>query len=130
MLLLKTSKDTLPKVIETGKHALMARPEYTPGEIVLIAQTKEDLGSDEAPIKYRMEIVQIYEDKNNESESIWGRHWKYIVEGRNCVQLKNPFDIVDVQITDKNYITGGTFFHIERADAEALMKGGFLDIAL
>ena len=130
MLLLKTSKDTLPKVVETAKHALAARPDYVPGELALIAQTKEDLRVGEPSIKYRIEIVRIYEDKDNESDRIWGRHWKYIVEGRNCLPLKNPFDIADIQITDKNYVTGGTYFHIERADAEALMKGGWLDIAL
>jgi len=130
MLLLKTSKDTLPKVIETSKHALSARPDYSPGELALIAQTKEDLSPGEPPIRYRMEIARIYQDNGNESDQIWGKHWKYIVEGRNFLPLKNPFDISEVQVTGKNYVTGGTFFHIEKADAEALMIGGWLDIAL
>lgn len=130
MLLLKTSKDTLPKVVETSKHALMAHPDVSPGELVLIAQTKDDLSPGEKPIRYRMEIVRVYEDRDGESERIWGRHWTYIVEGRNCVQLKNPFDISETQVTGKNYVTGGTFFYIEKADAEALMNEGYLDIAL
>jgi len=130
MLLLKTSKDTIAKVVETAKHALAACPDYMPGELVLIAQTKDDLNPGEPPIKYRMEIVRIYEDLDNESDQIWGKHWRYIVEGRNCLPLKNPFDISDIQITDKNYVHGGTYFHVERADAEVLMKEGWLDIAL
>lgn len=62
MLLFKTSKDTLLAVIEHAKHALMQRPHAEPGEIILIAQTREDLLSEQKSIRYRMELLRIHKD--------------------------------------------------------------------
>lgn len=75
MLLFKTSKETLPQVIKHGKHALMQCPRFSPGEIVLIAQTRDELAPTEKSIRYRMGILRIYEDREGESKRIWGRPW-------------------------------------------------------
>ncbi|RFC30890.1 MAG: hypothetical protein DID91_2727704678 [Candidatus Nitrotoga sp. MKT] len=130
MLLFKTSKNTLPAVIKHAKHALMQCPHAEPGEIILIAQTRDDLLPEQKPIRYRMELLRIYKDNEHESQRIWGRPWTYIVEGYNCIPLKTPFDINEVQITERNYQQGGTFFHVDPKDVLAIVGGRYLEVAL
>lgn len=129
MLIFKTSKETLFKVIVHAKHALMVQPQFEPGEIILIAQTRDELAEGELPIRYRMEIRRVYEDRDGESEQIFGHKWRYIVEGYNCFALKTPFDISEVQVTRENYRQGGTICHVAPRDAEAIVLGGHLEIS-
>lgn len=127
MLIIRTSKETLPKVIKYCKHALAVKPKLSQGEIVLIAQKKGTLSPGDKPIKYIMEFSGIYPDNNGESKRIWGKHWRYILDGRNCHKLKKPFDISDVQVSSHNYRQGGPFMHIAQEDIDFLYKEGFLE---
>lgn len=128
MLLVKTHKDTLPKVIEFCKHALDAQPTLSQGEIILIAQTKDTLSLGDKPIRYRMEFYRIYADNESESERIWQqKHWAYILEGRNCRSLKKPFDISEVRISNRDYKQGGPFMHVAPEDIDFLYKEGYLE---
>ncbi|MDD2700875.1 MAG: hypothetical protein PHH36_06510 [Sideroxydans sp.] len=127
MLLFKTSKDTLPAVVMFAKH--VQRPSAAPGEVILIAQTRDELQPGQKAIQFRMELLGIHGDSKKESNAIWGRSWNYIVEGYNCLPLKTPFDIADVQVTNRNYQQGGTFFHVDPKDVQAIVEGRYLEIA-
>lgn len=128
MLLIKTKREYLRAVVENAKHALMQRPHAEAGDIILIAQTRDELEPDEKPIKYRMELRRIDEDMKHESESIFRRHWTYIVVGCSCLPLKSPFDISEVQVTKKCYRQGGTFFYVDPTDVRAITEGRYLDV--
>jgi len=127
MILIKTHKSNLSKVVEHCKHALNVQPNLKQGDLILIAQTKRDLLPGEKPIKYIMEFSRIYRDIYNESFKIWGKKWKYIIEGINCRALKNPFDISLIQISDHNYKSGGPFTYVRKEDVDFLFKKGYLE---
>lgn len=102
MLLLKTSEETLPGVLGNAKHASFTRPNAEPGDLILIAQTKSTLNPGQKSIRHVMTFVTCYEDIGNESDRIWGKHWTYIIEGRDVRTVK-PFNLKDIQISDHNY---------------------------
>lgn len=127
MVILRTSKETIGNVVHHMKHALDSRLKLEQGDLILISQTKSSLDQYAKPIQYVMEYVRCYRDRNNESEKIWGKSWKVIVEGRNCKRLKRPFDIADYQVTSKNYGQGGPRVYVDDADALAIKQKGLLD---
>ena len=79
------------------------------------------------PIQYVMEFERLYLDTGGESKEIWGIQYKYIIEGRNCRQLKIPFDIRNYQVTKKEYGPGGPFVYVETEDARAIQQHGLLE---
>jgi 5-methylcytosine-specific restriction protein A len=121
MILLRTGPDTLDAVLREAKHALHGRPQgVSPGDIILIAQLKGTLRPGQKPIRWIMEYVDAYEDKIGESEQIFGRPWRYIIEGRDVRNIE-PFDIADIQVTNKCYGPGGPLCHVEAEDEAAVL---------
>lgn len=114
-------------MVKLCKHALDSQPHITVGDIILLAETKDNLVSGEKPIRYLMEFHRIYADSKGESERIWGKHWRYIIEGRGCRTLKRPFDICEIQLTETNYAQGGPYVYVARKDEDMLNREGYLD---
>lgn len=122
MLLIKTSIATLEAVLREAKHALHLRPQGLEfGDIILIAQTKDSLRRKQKAIRWIMNYVQIYKDVNDESDKIWGKHWPYIIEGDN-VRSVEPFNIEDIQITNKHYGSAQAFSPINPEDESAILQ--------
>ena len=121
MLLLKTTLETLDQVIKNCKHASHNRPkEVLKGDIILIAQTKRTLINHKKSIRFIMHLDDCYEDKSNESDKIWGRHWKYIIKGYNLQSIK-PFDIEEIQVSTKNYGPIVTHCSLLKEDEDAVL---------
>jgi len=120
MLLLKTRAETLPGVLGNAKHASFTRPNADPGDPILIAQTKSTLEPGQKSIRHVMTFVACYEDINNESDRIWGKHWTYIIEGRD-VRVIKPFNLEDIQISDHNYDPIVTHGRLKDEDEAAVL---------
>lgn len=130
MLLLKTDKSNLLGVVTNQKHATDAVPtDLVPGDWLLIqtdATTRE-----EAKVRYIMDFVKIYEDTLGETTKIWGRPWRYIIQGGNIRKLKNPINVNARSITKKSYGQGAIkYAYIDPRDAEEFMKKGYLETIL
>jgi 5-methylcytosine-specific restriction enzyme A len=126
MIVIKTSGKTIENVVRHAKHALSCQPRLRRGDIILISQTKDSLPPYTKPIQYVMEFERCYYDREEESRQIWGEFWSYILECRNCRQLNKPFEISDVQVTEKDYGRGGPIVYVEEADIRALKEKGLL----
>lgn len=101
MLLFKNSAATMEGVLRNAKHATDGMPHHVkPGDIILIAQTKNTLLPGQKPIRWIMDFVSCEEDVNNQSDKIWGKHWRYIINGNN-VRSVEPFDIKDIKLLPK-----------------------------
>ena len=128
MVIFRTSKETLPKVVAHCKHALPNKPKHLRlGDIILIAQTINSLNYNQKPIRYRMEFVNCFEDREGLSERIWGRHWNYIIAGRNCCELKQPFDIRKIPNPRGEYGRGGNLVYVHTDDIKKLEDLGYLE---
>jgi 5-methylcytosine-specific restriction enzyme A len=127
MIILKTSQDTIGEVVRHSKHALKMRPNVKQGELILISELKTKLPPHRKPIQYVMEFEECHEDRQQESLRIWGRHWRYVINGGNCRPLKTPFDISTVQVTNKDYGRGGAVVHVNDDDAQVLILMGLLE---
>ena len=127
MIIFRTSPDTIDKVVSHCKHALNTRPNITPGETILISQTVSKTKDGKPPIRYKMEFVRIYNDTDGESRRIWGKKWRYLIEGKNCRPLKKPFNISQYQVSDENYGPGGPVKYVADVDAKILKENGLLE---
>jgi 5-methylcytosine-specific restriction enzyme A len=129
MILFKNRFDTLAGVLKNAKHACDSRPsDIYPGEIILIAQTMNTLSRGQKSIRYIMEFQSCYEDKLGESDSIWGKEWKYIIKGKNIRQVE-PFNLEDIQVTNHNYSPIVTHGKLKTDDEDAVLNwiGNFLE---
>ena len=127
MVIVKTSGKTIGKVVHHAKHALNGHLRLRRGDMILISQTKDSLPAFAKPIQYIMEYEYCYYDREKESKRIWGKFWRYIIKGRNCRRLRNPFDISDVQVTAKDYGRGGTIVYVEPDDIRVLNEKRLLE---
>lgn len=91
LILLKTSGSTLGRVVEYNKHALSGRISAVRGELILISETESTLRPNRLPVRHVMEFRRCYPDSQGESQRIWGRRWRYIVEGAIAVGLGDLF---------------------------------------
>lgn len=122
MLLFKNSAKTMEGVLNNAKHATDGNPHHVKqGDIILIAQTKSTLLPGQKPIRWIMNFVSCEGDVNNLSDKIWGKHWRYLINGNN-VRSVEPFDINDIKITSKNYDAVQTYAVIEPEDEEEVLK--------
>lgn len=121
-VIFKTHADTLPGVV---KHALQSLPQLAHGDTILLAQTLQSLPHGLKQIRYRMTYARAYLDRGNESDQIWGRHWRYLIEGVELKALRRPFNIADLQVSTKNYGRGGPIVYVDEHDEEVLRKGGY-----
>lgn len=116
MLIFKTDASTLDGVLDNSMHATNGRPlKANQGDLILIFQTKGTLKNDEKPIKYVMDFVSYEEDVNDESVRIWGNKWKYLIKGENLREVP-PFDIEDIQVSDRKYGSIQTFGYVDKDD--------------
>lgn len=122
MILLKTSAETLDNVLKHQKHASKSKIQYELGEIILIQQTVNTLSSpEEKTIRWVMNCKNIYPDLNNESDSIWGQHWNYIIQGEN-LRAVDGFNITDLQVSTHNYKPIVTHGKVKPEDEEAIIN--------
>jgi 5-methylcytosine-specific restriction protein A len=122
----RTGKDTLSKVVNEAKYALPGKPKMRRGDTILLALKAGDIRDGKPPIRYQMDFVRAYPDRDGESERIWGRHWDWMIEGANCRPLDRPFNIRKFQVTDKNYARGGTVVYVEPDDEQEILKRGLI----
>lgn len=122
MLLIKTSMNTLGAVLREAKHASIGKPKHVkPGDIILVSQTKNTTPPNQKSIRWIMEYIDTREDINNDSDRIWGRHWRYIIEAKN-VRYVEPFNIDEIQVTKKDYGPAVAFSTIEPEDETAILS--------
>jgi 5-methylcytosine-specific restriction protein A len=122
MLLFKNSAKTMEGVLNNAKHATDGKPHHVkPGDIILIAQTKSTLLPRQKPIRWIMNFVSCEEDVDNLSDKIWGKHWRYLINGEN-VRPVEPFDLNEIKITSKNYDAVQTFAVIESEDEKEVLN--------
>jgi 5-methylcytosine-specific restriction protein A len=74
-----------------------------------------------------MTFVRTYLDQNGETDRIWGRHWRYVIEGEALRALRRPFNIAELQVSAKNYGRGGPIVHVDPLDEEILRRDGYFD---
>lgn len=122
MILFKNTADTLGGVIKNSMHATNGKPKnITAGDIILIAQTKKTLSPGKKPVRWAMEYVSCEEDLREISNSIWGKSWRYIIQGKNLRPVE-PFDIDEIKVTEKNYSSVETHCPIEPEDEVAVLN--------
>ena len=108
-------------VLKNAMHATSGKPnDVEKGDIILISQTKNTLKNDEKPICWIMDFVSCDKDTKNLSKKIWGKEWKFLIRGENLRPVE-PFDIDDVQVSDKNYNPVVTHCKVEEADVEKIL---------
>ena len=74
-----------------------------------------------------MEFHSICVDELKESQEIWGKDWRYIVYGKNCRLLKQPFDMRKIPDLTRRYGRGGPYVYVAQEDERYLMEQGMLD---
>lgn len=113
-VIFKTDAVTLPGVLKHAKHALQVEPKLSRGDTILIAQTLQSLRRREKQIRYRMGFVRSYLDTNGETDRIWHRHWRYVVEGTSLKTLRRPImaqgalSSTSILLTKRLFVLPGT----------------------
>ena len=125
MYIFRTHPENIAQVVSLKKHALDRKPNLAMSDRVLISQTIAD-GDGLPPIRYVMRYFRTLPDLHNETLSIWGRKWPYIMEFDSCHKLSKPFDIRDVQVSAHNYGPGGPIVRVHPADEYAIDQLGLL----
>lgn len=109
-------------VLLNQKHASFNNVQLEPGEIILIQQTMSSLQSPtQKSIRWVMNYVETYPDTSNESDSIWGQHWNYIIKGENLRPIFG-FNISDIQVSDKNYGPAVTLARVLAMDEHEVLN--------
>lgn len=126
-VIFRTHPDTLGGVLKHAKYALQVQPNLVPGDTILLAHTLPLLAG-EMQICYRMIFVETYEDRDGETDGIWGRHWRYIIRGNDLKKLRRPFNIAELPVLEGNYGQGGPFVYFHPRDEKTLQNGGYLDV--
>ena len=129
MLLLKTDDRNVGGVKKYAKHATDGIPqEISAGDLLLIQVTYASMVVPISRIKYRMTFVRCYEDTTGEAAKIWGRSWRYIIEGKDLCTLRYPFDIDAVKVSTKNYGEGVIrYAYLDPADESQIRSSRHLD---
>lgn len=116
ILIFKNDASTMEGVLANSMHATNSRPlRAVPGELILIYQTKSSLKPGEKPIRYVMDFVSCSKDVNDDSVRIWGKKWDYLIKCENLRPVK-PFDITDIQVSDRKYGSIQTFGYVDEED--------------
>jgi hypothetical protein len=73
-----------------------------------------------------MDCAGVHPDTTGESLGIWGRHWRYIIEGSNLRALAKPIPISRFgRASGKNYGQGAQkFVYVEDRDLADLQAEG------
>lgn len=127
VIILRTHPEHVLKVVERSMHALAHSPNISPGDLILISLAVAKITDGLPPIRYVMELIKIEADRTGDtSREIWGKEWPYILYGKSCRSLVQPFDIRDHQISSHNYGQGGPFVHVDPSDEAVLWQRGLL----
>ncbi len=128
LLLLKTDAKHLLGVKKHSKHATEAIPkDVTPGDLLLIQVTALTSRTRAPMVEYAMTFVRCYEDRENESDAIWGRHWQYIIEGSDFYKLRKPFNVRRMLPNTLNVNAAVKYAYINPTDAAELERRGSLE---
>ena len=125
MYIFRTHPENIAEVARLAKHALERPPHTALGERILISKTLDSTDG-LPPIRYVMTYVRTVPDVNDESVAIWGRNWPFIVECKDCRELKSYFDIRSIQVSDWEYGPGGPIVHVHPADEYEMDRLGLL----
>ena len=125
LILLKVSGENLSVVMKERRYATNRAYRLEPGDLILFAENRSTLTPGERSIRYCMEYAGTRLDEANESDRLWGKHWKYIIDGRNVRQLSEPFDMRTEQVSKKNYQQAGPAY-LDDEDVAALKSKGLL----
>lgn len=121
MLIFKTDASTMKGVLENAMHATNSRPlRVNRGDLILIYQTIGSLKPGERAIRYVMDFVSYEKDVNDESVTIWDKKWKYLIKGKNLRPVE-PFDINDIQVSDRKYGSIQTFGYVDEKDEPIIL---------
>lgn len=124
MVILKTHSTNLARVVEVQKHALRGRLKNAqPGDLLLLAEIRDD---GPTVVRYGMRLKRQRRADPGETEALWGKHWKFIIEGEGCCELNRPFDPQQTKVTSTSYGQGGTLVYVAAEDAEAFRRAGLL----
>ncbi len=130
MIILRTHPEHVPRVVELSMHALARAPKLSSGDLILISLAIAKTSDGLPPIRYVMRFDKIRADRTGDlSRQIWGKKWPYLLYGRDCRELRQPFDIRDHQVSDNNYGQGGPFVYVSPADEAVLAQRGLLATA-
>ena len=130
LLLLKTDSKHIFGVQKHGKHATEALPrDVSPGDLLLIQVTALTSRTHAPMVEYAMTFVRCYEDRENESDAIWGRHWRYIIEGKDFYKLRKPFNVRRKLPRTANVNAAVKYAYVNPSDAAELERDGYLEAA-
>ncbi|BCM16352.1 hypothetical protein [Mesorhizobium sp. J8] len=123
LIILKTTKQHFIGVTEHQKHALRGRmTKAHQGDVLIIAEIQDN---GPAVAKYAMQFKQQYADHVGQSEVIWGKRWRFIVDGEKGCWLSKPFAPAALK-PDGPYAQGGTLVYVPTADAIDFIAAGHL----
>ena len=127
MIIFKTTSEHLDAVRRNLKYATDDIPtELKVGDSVLIQVTYLSEKQGPPKIRYAWKHYNSYEDKEGESFRLWGYQWRYIIEGQRLCRLKHPFDIRDVQVTEKDYGSAQRYVYVAPEDERIIVREGLL----
>lgn len=124
LIVLKTHPEHLDQVIQAQRHALQSRIlKAHPGDLLLLAETRS---KGPAVVRYGMRFRGQRIARPGETETMWNKTWKYIIEGEDCRALESAFSPQIAKVSSANYGQGGPFVYIDPEDADAFRRGGLL----
>ena len=130
MIIVKTTSLHSQGVRRNRKYATDDPPlDLKLGDDVLVQVTVVTTPPGQHTIRYRMKYLRYYRDENDESFTIWGERWRYIIECSELCVLKRPFDIARVQVSSKDYGAAVRYVYVEAEDEQLLRTKGYLDCA-
>lgn len=121
MLLLKTRLENIPGVLRSSKHATHQLPKAEPGDLVLIAITRNTLPKGQKAIQYVARFRGLRQDRSGESIEIWKNPWRYVID-LGDVREADPFNIEDIQVSTQNYGAVRTHCALKPEDEEAVTR--------
>jgi len=121
MLLLKTRLENIPGVLETSKHATHYPPKAEPGDLVLIAITRNTLPKRQKSIQYIARFRGLRPDHTGESIDIWKHPWRYIVE-LDDIEEVSPFNLEEVQASNTDYRYVRTHCRLRLEDEQVVLR--------
>lgn len=128
MILLKTKLEMLPQVLSNCMHAADKRPSVKKDEIILIYLTKKrGERSDKKRIQYAMIFDHLELDDKAQSKAIWGKQWKYLIVGKEIIELEVPFNFEDLGVTHRKYLNAQWTATINEDDEKNILKRNLLD---
>src|SRR5438128_2779985 len=79
------------------------------------------------PSATRWSLCGPIRDANGESQRIWGKQWEYIIEGRNLIELRSPFDLDEVKASAFNYKGAQWLAYVRTEDVDAINRRRLLE---